>query len=608
MKNFISSLKIRHQFIFLYVTAFLLPTALISMISVAWLYVTLGKWEFMQSENSFAQMRRLFNSALEDISTVSDRIYVNRKIHEILQTEFLSPMQAYNTYSEIAFLDEMLRANRTLFKCRLYTENPTIYNNSFFIRTTDALKDADWYRAAESNGGQPLWVYKRDSVTNTEHLSLVRAVLNPADRSVLGVLSVSMNSAVLNRETDGQPFGAAIEYGGDIIFRSQKLDFSRRQLLEIIARESAGIAADEVRKCGRLEFGGKGYEGLVGRIPGFGGETFTLFFLIPTERTEVSAGHVTKIMTAVLAAFMLLSLTITLIFIFHIHGRVAKVKAEITGIVQNNFEIDKSIGGRDEFAEIHAALYKTAANIKTLIKEMYLSNLEQERLLSRQNDIRFKMLAAQINPHFLFNTLEHIRMKALDSSPGCSEDVPYMLKLLAKILRYNLSVSEKCVPLFMEIEAVNCYLEIQSRRFANRICYDIMMTCDPNEILILPLLIQPLIENCFTHAFENKLSGGFIYLMIRQEKDGGGRPRLVISVKDNGKGISAEKLRELNGRLKNPSVENLKSSLGLVNIHQRIKIFYGESYGMTIKSEEGAGTEITLVLPLVTESADARTQ
>ena len=235
-----------------------------------------------------------------------------------------------------------------------------------------------------------------------------------------------------------------------------------------------------------------------------------------------------------------------------------------------------------------------SVQIKNLIKEVYIKNLEQEQFESRQNAIRFKMLSAQINPHFLFNTIDNIRMKSLSLG---NKDIPYMLKLLAKILRYNLTVESKEVPLFKEIEIISSYLEIQHKRFADRINYDISLLCDATKIEILPLLIQPIVENSFSHGLESKTEGGMIYILV-QEIENKDKPLLSISIQDNGCGMPQEKIQELQEKLSNPSVEKINSSFGMVNVNQRIKLYYGKEYGITIKSKENEGTCVTITIPL----------
>jgi len=287
----------------------------------------------------------------------------------------------------------------------------------------------------------------------------------------------------------------------------------------------------------------------------------------------------------------ILSLSLLQIFANYMAKRVSYLQMQINRIVQSNFELGPRLSGLDEFAEIYDALMATSNNIKTLIDEVYRHKIQREQLLARQNDIRFKMLSNQINPHFLFNSLETIRMQAIEDD---NKQVANTIKLLAKILRHNLSVSNNPVSLKDEIEAVDNYLAIQHLRFEERVKYRIDIHTDITDAYILPLLIQPLVENSFTHGLQDRKIGGLIEISIDTCNNDS---EFQISIKDNGCGISSEKLTQLKARLATGTVENFSSSIGMVNVNQRIKLFYGQNYGLEIESEIEKGTSVIIKIP-----------
>jgi two-component system sensor histidine kinase YesM len=238
-----------------------------------------------------------------------------------------------------------------------------------------------------------------------------------------------------------------------------------------------------------------------------------------------------------------------------------------------------------------------STNLKELINKLYVQNLEKEQLASRQNEISLKMLSTQINPHFLFNTLETIRMKVIASG---EKEVALMLKLLASLLRYNLSVKGQPGPLIDELNAVQNYLTIQHMRFGDRVSYDVMTMCDITNIKILPFLIQPIVENSFSHGLEDKVSGGFIYIIVNMENnEENAQNILAIEVKDNGCGIPEDKLADLNEKLTCSKPEDYSSSIGLINVQSRIKLFYGQEYGISITSRLGEGTSVQIRIPVL---------
>ena len=199
------------------------------------------------------------------------------------------------------------------------------------------------------------------------------------------------------------------------------------------------------------------------------------------------------------------------------------------------------------------------------------------------------MLASQINPHFLFNTLETIRMQAHCKG---EKEIAHVTKLLARIMRRNLETGNELVKLGAEIELVNDYLDIERFRYGDKIHYNInYQDDDVADYMVLPLLIQPVVENAIVHGLESKQGEGSVNIEIY--KDGG---LLKIIVQDDGVGMSEGELNKVLSALN--EIDDMPGyRIGLRNVHQRIKLFYGENYGLKIYSEVGKGTRVEILLP-----------
>ena len=201
------------------------------------------------------------------------------------------------------------------------------------------------------------------------------------------------------------------------------------------------------------------------------------------------------------------------------------------------------------------------------------------------------MLASQINPHFLYNTLETIRMQALSCG---NRNVATSIKLLGKSMRYVLdNTGTSFTALTKELEYIKTYLSIQQLRFGDRVNYTLQVDedLDTDSCKILPLLLQPVVENAILHGLESKTQDGMITIQIASVDT-----VLLITIKDNGQGMTNEELDALRDRIrKHPSSDT--HSIGLYNINQRISLFYGEGYYMEIDSAIGAGTTVRLKIP-----------
>jgi two-component system, sensor histidine kinase YesM len=597
---FFNGLSLKKKLSVLYLTSFLLPLVFFIIILNTWLYRSILQKEIVRTGISLNQTKSIFEDTLSNTTELSDRLYLNKTIQEALQKKYTGTKDAYETYMNISFLNDFLRAYKNIISIRYYSDNPTLLQNSFFIQATDSIKSSQWYTDAIDSHGHTSWILKQDDVTGKEYLSLVRSIWNTTNDELIGVLSLNINPGSMARLMTSQPDETLIMLHTDVAFSSIP------ETQEVI-----NTLMDKIRHCrNKVLYNAddtKVYTNIV--YKGKKNAVFIKYFQ-PPRTTEkefliVSIVPMKNFMGAILQSsfFCILLITILAIvsflsiqqFSLYFQKRVNKVRVGIQKVVQQNFEIAPSIGGMDEFSDIYDSLVLMTANIKQLVNKICEQKTAQQQLLSKQNDIRFKMLAAQINPHFLFNTLELIRMSALANN---NKNVANIIKLLAKILRYNLSVTDKTISLYSEIEVVSCYLDIQHMRFGNRFTYDIIPTCDIRSIEILPLLIQPVVENSFAHGLKNKSNQEFLLITIDIEKNTAEQDILVIRIKDNGCGIPADKLASIRKMMDTSSVETISNSIGLVNICQRIKLYYGQQYGVDIASTEGNGTVICLRFPV----------
>ena len=208
--------------------------------------------------------------------------------------------------------------------------------------------------------------------------------------------------------------------------------------------------------------------------------------------------------------------------------------------------------------------------------------MEDQKSLHRAE---LELLQAQINPHFLYNTLDSIAILAEDER---AEDVITMVTSLSTFFRNSLSRGEDVISLGAECAQVRSYLEIQQIRYSDILCYDITM---PEELLdcrVPKLILQPLVENALYHGVKSRRGMGRI--TVSGEAVGN---EMLLRVTDNGAGMSEQQVRELQSGL----YEDKHTGLGLVNVHKRIRLYCGSEYGLSFESTPGQGTTVTVLLP-----------
>jgi len=223
------------------------------------------------------------------------------------------------------------------------------------------------------------------------------------------------------------------------------------------------------------------------------------------------------------------------------------------------------------------------------IRDLMAAN-DREQELKRKSDLR--ALQAQINPHFLYNTLDSIVwMAEMDRSP----EVVKMTTALSRLFRISISRGRELIPLRDELDHVRNYLTIQKLRYQDQFHYAIEVDDSLLDYTVLKIILQPLVENAIYHGVRNLSSSGLIEI--------GGAARdgtLQLWVHDNGMGMGPEELGTLLSRLRNAEGDSGASEgqgLGVINVHQRIQLYFGSGYGLQVTSEPEAGTTITCTMP-----------
>ena len=208
------------------------------------------------------------------------------------------------------------------------------------------------------------------------------------------------------------------------------------------------------------------------------------------------------------------------------------------------------------------------------------------------------VLQSQINPHFLYNTLDSVVWM---TENGRTQEAVVMLTALARFFRISLSKGSNIIPIGDEIEHARNYLTIQKMRYKNKFSADISVEPGVEKLYTIKLIIQPILENAIYHGMEYADGDGEIHIRAFREGE-----TVVIEVEDNGPGMSEEIVEQLLKPTRDVSVPKAKGSgIGFRNVHQRIQLTFGSAYGLTIRSEPDNGTVVRICLPVL-EEEDAR--
>ncbi|XEC93967.1 sensor histidine kinase [Paenibacillus tarimensis] len=270
-----------------------------------------------------------------------------------------------------------------------------------------------------------------------------------------------------------------------------------------------------------------------------------------------------------------------------LNQRLVRILKHMKKVKNRFFETIKQPESKDEIGQLTAEFNRMTLQIKSLIQDVYQADIQKKELELKRNQAQLHALQSQINPHFLFNSLETIRMRSLMKE---ERETARIIHNMAKMFRRSLSWGNDRVTVRDELDLVVCFLEIQQYRFGGKLNYRIDVEPEAEQALIPKMTLQPLIENASIHGIEPLKGDGVIDVSVRLA-DG----MLVCKVNDNGAGMSAERLRRLRQELEHS--DGIGERIGIKNVYYRLKLYYGSDADFRIRSVQGDGTEIEIRLP-----------
>lgn len=573
----LSQFSIRRQLFILY-----LPVVFLSTVTIGLLLVydstkqLTGNYQHLAELNAQRVKSVLFDTT-NTLTNTASSLSNDTHLRQLLTANYLDDQEAIVDINSYDQLDEIRNLQTSIAKLTIYTTNQTIPNYKYFQQADDTIQATAWYQRALKQPDAFLMTMPEDYKAN--HLSLYKTLPLPLSKET-AVLEIQVDYNYLSNRLRNSSYELELQLNDDVIFYSDKIN-QVGEPGQLTALSEPQTSAAFLKNDGTKVLLTKS------TLPMSNKEDIITIYSADTNAYRNLRANLIRWSTIVL---VILITTFIIVFLFarFFTKRISQLQQAVYFASIEDYDFFQNISGEDEISQISLDFHKIIQRIKKKEEEIYRSRLAQQELLTQQQQMEFNILAGQINPHFLFNTLETIRMMALTSG---NSDVVYAIKLLAKSMRYTLEAhGTKRTSLEESLDAVHVYVKIQRMRFGDRVnfSYSVSNEIDQKEVQILPLLIQPLVENAISHGLEGITYPGFVRLTIT--KDG---HDLVIVVQDNGSGIPPEKLEHLQQKIKTPST-HAKKNIGLANVNHRVKMFYGPEYGLTIESVLGSGTQVTL--------------
>lgn len=527
------------------------------------------------------KIMKLVNQNLDNyISKIDEFSLSPRKdavfMDAIISTEYLAQFNIQNQMKNMFYSREDIE-EMTIYTPITHTQYRLSRSTVNLTQQSDYQTEQEaWYKEA---AGSPKFRSMEPASQEQQFLVFHRILINIADRRPLAVISITLNYRELNRI-----FGDLSDKSGEVVglfnnankpFYLNRNEISGPQWQDLLTfvdgqNEDTGYTERLI-----------GHESFLTIYNISSQNRWKLVKLTPKVELNKAAANARSINLVVGSVFVIFFIIVVIIVSNAITGRLKHFSRRIEQLGEGNFKLDYELKGHDEIAHLSRKFNQMVLKINDLIAERYEIKLNER-------NARLKALEAQINPHFLYNSLQAISTEAIIHEV---DSIQRMVDALASSLRYCIKDGET-VSLKHELDHIQNYLVLQKARFGERLQVAVDIHDETVAFLIPKMTLQILLENAIEHALEQMSEA--IYIEIRADFN---EQWLVLHVADDGPGMTAQRLEQVTASM-NENYMELQDEIGLKNLYSRIKLMFGSNAYMSIRSQPNQGTEIEIGLPI----------
>ncbi|GGF76069.1 putative two-component sensor kinase [Paenibacillus albidus] len=585
IRSIVNDIPLNYKFMLMYVIGILLPIVIINYLFMDRMSGLIKEREEQNLQISLERARKDIHSMIDGGVAVSHALITDKLLYETLDHVYKSPLDFYNTFNEQLRhrVTSYIPVNNQIQRIGIYTDNPSIVPGGDYYALDDDVVSSPWYQKWQMFNGTVLVSAYRDMASKT----------STAISSYLSVVE----------KMDYYDVNNAYQ-------QLVRIDFDLSRFYDVIARERNYLDLYLVNDRGEI---------IVSMDSGYQHEStsdYSLFdmdkepgkdlHIVPIGNASYVRGlkliglpqgtRVSKAMLDMQLYFGLLAGLITLltsVFIYVMlrsyNHRVKRLARHMQKVRNEKFDLIKIDEGRDEIGHLIRNFNMMTSQIHSLINNVYKLEIQQKSQEAERVRAELNLLQSQMNPHFLFNTLNALLVV---STKNNYTDVKDIIKDLSKLLRRLLNWKDDLVLLEEEMNFTVMYLGIEKFRFRDKFDYSIEIAEEARRYKIPKMSIQQLAENACKHGIQAIEGLGVVKIRVEATDD-----RLRVVVADNGKGIDEERLKEILYNMRSEE-ETAGGNIGIRNVYRRLELYYNDSVIFNLISKVGKGTEVSFEIPL----------
>lgn len=573
MKKFLNYLKLRDKLLLMYVLSVFIPIVLTNIVFYNVTTSNIRNQKIRDADMALNNLKNDLRVTIDQGVGLAYSLYADSIFNKTITRKFTSEkdyVDTFNSYLRGALADQNVQGVRSY---QVYTDNPTILTSGYIDRLTDKIRHTGWYKQSKASSSLfPTFLYSE------QKFSLVQKLNNYQTSGIEQIVKIDLNMERIGQIFFGSSFNGTVylvdpqgrvQFGNDTAGLPEGIPFQKIDLpKDSLTFENAYTGINYL-------------EGWT--LKGVMDEESVLREVRKSRSFVIWLACINFVLPSIIIAVMSRS----------IHVRLVRILKHMKKVKAQNFQTIPDEAARDEIGQLTIEFNRMTETINNLINEVYVADIQKKDLELKQQQAQLHALHSQINPHFLFNSLESVRMRSIIKG---EKETAKIIQHMAKMFRKSISWSHNYVTVREELELIVSFLEIQQYRFGDKLEYSIV--ADPAALghRIPKMVLLPFVENASIHGVESSPDKGIIAISVAVQGD-----RLIFSLEDNGIGMSPEKLEAL--RLYLEENDDIGERVGMKNAYYRLKLCFQDRFMFVMDAREGEGTHIEISLPLMEEES-----
>lgn len=582
--KFLNDYSIRSKLVLIYIFCVLIPMIITNSI----VYITIRnnqvKEQKINMEHAIDRVKYNLGAVIDDCVLVSDHLHSDVILDNFITKRYNGIADYYGAYNYLLNnnLIDYYYNSQHVYQVTIYTDNDTISDSSNFRKLTPEIRNSDWYNQFEKNNeNMTISVYYDDdrmksAINNVARTISITRKLDNFQKRNGNILKIDIDynvilKSILNEKMDGNLYVCNNEF---ILFSNKSPKVGSEKFDSINYIDDKDIKLNDFF---RFKVNNEQWKIII-----TADDVNPLSAIV--ERKEILFG---------LIIFNLLLPTIIITLVSNsIEIRVKLLSLYLRKVENEEFTTIENNHGKDELGNLIRSYNLMVLRIKELIEVVFKRDAEKQRLELSKKQAELKALQSQVNPHFMFNTLESIRMRSLIKG---EEETAGIIENLSILLRKTINWGEDYITIEDEMMFVENYLQIQKYRFGDKLSFSFYVMDECKEIKIPKLSILSFVENACVHGVEEVAHNACISIAAFKDNS-----NLFIEISDTGNGIENKQLEEIRNKLINADIDMLNNSksTGVLNTYLRLQNYCNGNMKFEIDSETKEGTQIVIQISL----------